>query len=368
MAQADRGTLRAMTDGSEREMTGDPIPTSHWPDEARLAEWMDRNVAGFQGPLTLSKFEGGQSNPTFLVDARSGRYVLRRKPLGPVLPSAHAVDREFRVQEAMKRGGVPVANVRALCLDPDVLGSDFYIMDFVEGRVFWDPRLPDMSREERSSVFSSMNETIAQIHSLDPDAIGLSDFGRKEDFLKRQISRWTRQYVASRMTPNPAMDGLIAWLPDHVPAEHPARVVHGDYRLDNVLIHPSEPRVIAVLDWELSTLGNPIADFAYHMLSWHLSAGLFRGMAGEDLAALGIPGEREYLEMYLARTGLEPPDDWEFYIILSMFRIASILQGIAKRSRDGNAANSDAAEIGAKAVPISELAWRMVQARHDGPR
>ncbi|MEY8839411.1 phosphotransferase family protein, partial [Cribrihabitans sp. XS_ASV171] len=350
--------------GERAQMT----TTSQWPDETRLAAWMDRNVAGFQGPVTLSKFEGGQSNPTFRVDAPSGRYVLRRKPLGPVLPSAHAVDREFRVLEAMKRGGVPVANVRALCQDPDVLGSDFYIMDFVEGRVFWDPRLPDMTAGERSSIFSSMNETIAQIHSLDPDAIGLSGFGRKEDFLKRQISRWTRQYEAARMDANPAMDGLIAWLPDHVPAEHPVRVVHGDYRMDNVLIHPTEPKVIAVLDWELSTLGNPIADFAYHMLSWYFSADLFRGMAGEDLVALGIPEEREYLEMYLARTGLEPPEDWQFYIILSMFRIASILQGIAKRAHDGSAANADAVEIGAKAGPISELAWRMVQSRDGGPR
>ncbi|SDO74509.1 Predicted kinase, aminoglycoside phosphotransferase (APT) family [Lutimaribacter pacificus] len=336
-----------------------------WPDETRLAAWMQENVAGFQGPVALSKFEGGQSNPTFRVDAASGRYVLRRKPLGPVLPSAHAVDREFRVLEAMRKGGVPVADVHALCQDSNVIGSDFYVMDFVDGRVFWDPRLPDMSRDERAAVFASMNSTIAQIHSLDPDAIGLSDFGRKEDYLKRQIARWTRQYEAARTGPNPAMEGLMKWLPEHVPAEHPVRVVHGDYRLDNVLIHPAEPRIVAVLDWELSTLGNPIADFAYHMLSWHFSAALFRGMAGEDLAALGIPDERQYLEQYLASTGLDAPGDWEFYIILSMFRIASILQGIARRSQDGSAANADAAEIGAKAVPISELAWGLVRARND---
>ncbi|MAY88218.1 MAG: phosphotransferase family protein [Pseudooceanicola sp.] len=346
-------------------MTQDKPNSGQWPDEARLARWMEDNIKGFQGPVTLSKFEGGQSNPTFRVDSPSGQYVLRRKPSGPVLPSAHAVDREFRVLEAMRRGGVPVAGVHALCQDNEVIGSDFYIMDFVEGRVFWDPRLPDMSNETRAAIFSSMNSTIAQIHSLDPDAIGLADFGRKEDYLKRQIARWTRQYQAARTEPNPAMEGLMKWLPEHVPEEHPVRVVHGDYRLDNVLIHPTEPRIVAVLDWELSTLGNPIADFAYHMLSWYFSASLFRGMAGEDLAALGIPEQREYLDQYLAKTGLDAPEDWEFYVILSMFRIASILQGIAKRSLDGSAANADAAEIGAKAVPISELAWKLVCARKD---
>ncbi|MBN9887154.1 phosphotransferase family protein [Pelagibaca abyssi] len=324
---------------------------------------MGETVEGFRGPISLSKFEGGQSNPTFRIDAASGSYVLRRKPLGPVLPSAHAVDREFRVLSAMRTAGVPVARVRALCMDESVLGSIFYVMDYVEGRVFWDPRLPTLSTEERGAIFASMNDIIAQIHSLDPDSIGLTGFGRSEDYLKRQIARWTRQFDASRTGPNPAMDRLIDWLPAHVPPEHPARVVHGDYRLDNVLIHPTEPRIVAVLDWELSTIGNPIADFAYHMLSWRFAPELFRGMAGEDLAALGIPSERTYLDRYLGITGLKPPEDWDFYMILSMFRIASILQGIARRSADGSAADADAATVGAKAIPIAEMAWKLAEQR-----
>ncbi len=320
-------------------------------------------VEGFKGPVTLSKFEGGQSNPTFRIDAPSGRYVLRRKPMGTVLPGAHAVDREFRVLSATYKAGIPVARVHQLCTDESVIGSIFYVMDFVEGRVFWDPRLPDLSPQERGAIFASMNDNIARIHGLSPDQIGLADFGRSENYLNRQISRWTRQFEASRLEPNPAMDRLIEWLPEHVPAEHPARLVHGDYRLDNVLIHPTEPRVVAVLDWELSTIGNPIADFAYHMLSWHFAPDLFRGMAGENLAELGIPSEQAYLERYLKSTGLEPPSDWEFYIILSMFRIAAIMQGIAKRSVEGSAADRQAAEIGAKAVPISQLAWHLAERR-----
>lgn len=338
--------------------------TFQWPDAVALGHWMSENIPGFRGPVELSKFEGGQSNPTFRIDAASGRYVLRRKPLGTVLPGAHAVDREFRVLSAMRDAGVPVAPVHALCLDESVIGSIFYVMDFVDGRIFWDPRLPELTRPERSAIFASMNDNIARIHSLSPEEIGLSDFGRSGDYLKRQVARWTRQFDAARLEDNPAMDQLIAWLPEHIPAEHPARLVHGDYRLDNVLIHPTEPRIVAVLDWELSTIGNPIADFAYHMLSWHFAPDLFRGLAGADLEALGIPDEAAYLDRYLKSTGLERPDDWEFYLILSMFRIASILQGIAKRSVDGSATDAKAAEIGAKAVPISQLAWQLAERRN----
>lgn len=344
-------------------MTDTGTSTQQWPDAGALDRWMTDNIDGFKGPVTLSKFEGGQSNPTFRIDAPSGRYVLRRKPMGAVLPGAHAVDREFRVLSAMHKAGVPVARVYQLCTDESVIGSIFYVMDFVDGRVFWDPRLPDLTAAERRSIFESMNDNIARIHSLSPDKVGLSDFGRSEGYLNRQISRWTRQYDASRIDPNPAMDNLIAWLPDHVPDEHPPRLVHGDYRLDNVLIHPTEPRIVAVLDWELSTIGNPIADFAYHMLTWHFAPDLYRGLAGVDLAALGIPGEEEYLARYLKTTGLEPPKDWQFYLILSMFRIASILQGVAKRSVEGSAADAKAAEVGAKAVPISQLAWNLVEQR-----
>lgn len=332
---------------------------SQSPDAAALGAWMAQNVDGFSGTPTLTKFEGGQSNPTFRISSSSGEYVLRRKPMGPVLPSAHAVDREYRVLSAMHGAGIPVPRVRALCTDETVIGSIFYIMDLVPGRVFWDPRLPDLAPAERAGIFDSMNDVIARIHRLDPDEIGLGDFGRKENYLQRQVSRWTRQYEASRIDPNPAMDRLIEWLPQHLPEEHPARIVHGDYRLDNVLIHPTEPRIVAVLDWELSTIGNPIADFAYHLMSWRFAPELFRGLAGTDFKAAGIPDEESYASLYIERSGLKKPENWEFYLVLSMFRIASILQGIAKRAEEGTAADAKAREVGAKAKPISDVAWRL---------
>lgn len=335
--------------------------TGQWPDIDALTVWMQTHVEGFEGPATLSKFEGGQSNPTFKISTPSAAYVLRRKPMGPVLPGAHAVDREFRVLTAMAKAGVPVPKVHSLCTDDDVLGSMFYVMDMVPGRVFWDPRLQDLPNADRSAIFDSLNAAIAQIHSLDPAAIGLSDFGRSENYMQRQVARWTKQNELSKTVENPAMQHLSTWLTENMPAEHPARVVHGDYRMDNVLIHPTEPRIVAVLDWELSTIGNPIADFAYHMMTWHLAPELFRGLAGTDFKAQGIPTESEYLRLYLDRTGLDAPENWNYYIILGMFRIAAILQGIAKRAQDGSAANADAAEVGAKALPISKLAWDLAK-------
>lgn len=331
----------------------------HWPDAAALGVWMRENVEGFAGQPVLSKFEGGQSNPTFKITSDSGVYVLRRKPSGPVLPSAHAVDREYKVLSAMAEAGIPVPRVRAMCADAAVIGSIFYIMDFVPGRIFWDPRLPDLPVADRTAIFDSMNETIARIHNLDPDTIGLGDFGRKENYLERQISRWTRQYEASKTGPNDSMERLIDWLPRHLPPEHPARIVHGDYRLDNVLIHPTQPRIVAVLDWELSTIGNPVADFAYHLMTWRFAPELFRGLAGVDLAAHGIPSEKHYAATYIERSGLTPPRNWEFYVVLSMFRIAAILQGIAKRAEEGAASDANASDVGAKAQPIADLAWRL---------
>lgn len=333
--------------------------TTQWPDKTALNTWLRENIPGFSGLNGLSKFEGGQSNPTFRIHAQSDDMVLRRKPLGPVLPSAHAVDSEFKVLSAMHNAGIPVPRVRALCMDEQVLGSIFYVMDMVPGRVFWDPRLPELTRTERMGIFDGMNDTIARIHRLDPDAVGLGDFGRKENYLQRQISRWTRQFEASVTDPNPHMDMLIEWLPRHLPEEHPARIVHGDYRLDNVLIHPTEPRISAVLDWELSTIGNPIADFAYHLMTWRFAPDLFRGLAGVDFAAAGIPDEQEYVGLYLERSGLKAPDNWEFYLVLSMFRIAAILQGVARRAQDGTASDAKAREVGAKARPISEVAAKL---------
>lgn len=331
-----------------------------------LAVWLKRNVRGFQGPYSAEKIAGGQSNPTFRITASSGTYILRAKPLGDTLPSAHAVDREFRVLSALAGTDVPVPVVHALCTDDAVIGAMFYVMDYVPGHVFWDPRLPDFTPADRAAVFDSMNRQIALIHMLEPEAIGLGDHGRRGNYLERQVSRWTRQYRAAATGENDAMERLIEWLPRNLPPEGQTRLVHGDYRLDNLLIAPDRPEVVAVLDWELSTLGDPIADFAYHAMTWRLAPDLFRGLAGVDLAALGIPGEQDYLDAYLARTGFARPEAWEFHLVLSMFRIASILQGIARRAIDGTAANADAVEIGAKAVPIAEIAWQLARSINRG--
>lgn len=340
--------------------TDQPDPLGQGQAGPALEAWLRAEVDGYRGPSRVTAFAGGQSNPTFRLTAASGEYVLRRRPIGPTLPSAHAVDREFRVLRALAGSGIPVPRVHALCADPQVAGSMFYVMDLVPGRVFWDPRLPDLTPAERAGIFASMNRVIADIHVLDPAALGLGDYGRPGDYLARQVSRWTRQYRAAEMEPNPAMEDLIAWLEANRPPEGETRLVHGDYRLDNVLIHPTEPRVVAVLDWELSTLGDPRADFAYHAMSWRFAPDLFRGLEGVDFATLGIPDEDSYVAAYVARTGVDPRPHWRFFLLLSMFRIAAILQGIARRARDGSAADRHAAEIGAKAVPIAQRAARLL--------
>lgn len=331
------------------------------PDIDRLEAWLSGNVSGYSGRPRLERISGGQSNPTFRLFSPSMNLVLRSKPIGPTLPSAHAVDREYRVLRALRDTDVPVPTVRALCDDQSVIGTMFYVMDMVPGRVLWDPRLPDQSPEERAAIFDSMNATIAKIHSTDINAVGLADYGRHGAYVERQIARWTKQYRASETEPNPAMEWLMDWLPQNCPPDNPTRLVHGDYRLDNVLLHPTEPRIAAVLDWELSTLGDPIVDFAHHMMSWRLSPELFRGLAGVDFAASSIPNEQTYLERYLERTGLKRPENWEFYLVLTMFRIASIMQGIAKRALEGSATNADAAEVGSKARPISEIAVNLAK-------
>ncbi|RBI85151.1 phosphotransferase family protein [Rhodosalinus halophilus] len=331
------------------------------PDPARLERWLAAHVPGFAGPMTLTRFSGGQSNPTWRVDTPERAYVLRAKPRGALLPSAHAVDREFRVMGALAGSGVPVPEMRALCEDPEVMGRTFFVMEHVPGRIFFDQRLPDMSREERAAIFDDMNRVIARLHSLRPADVGLDDFGKHGAYMARQVARWTKQYRASETAPNPAMENLIAWLPEHLPDERKVGIIHGDFRLDNLMIHPTEPRIVAVLDWELSTLGDPMADFAYHALSWRVSPDLFRGLAGVDFAALGIPDERAYVARYLERTGQDWPEAWEFYLAFSLFRIAAILQGIAKRAEAGTAADPRAAETGALAVPLSELAWDLAR-------
>ncbi len=326
-------------------------------DLTRLAAWCAAHIAGFRGPLTAARFAGGQSNPTYRLASPSGQYVLRRKPPGPLLPSAHAVDREFRVLHALQGSGVPVPSVHALCEDDSVIGSAFYVMGYLPGRVFMDARLPGMTAQERGAVYDSMNATIAALHNIDPDAVGLTNFGRPGNYMARQVSRWTKQYRASETTPIPAMDSLIDWLAAHIPADGRVSIVHGDYRLDNLMLHPTEPHGIALLDWELATLGDPVADFAYHVMVWRIAPDLFRGLAGEDLAALGIPSEADYVAAYCERTGRASIADWDYYIVYGIFRIAAILQGIAKRALDGTAAAQDATELGAKARPLAEQAW-----------
>jgi aminoglycoside phosphotransferase (APT) family kinase protein len=330
-------------------------------DTLRLESWLARNVRGYAGPATAEKFADGQSNPTYRLTAKSGTYVLRRKPPGALLASAHAVDREFRVLEALGRAGMPVPRVFALCADESVIGSMFYVMEFVDGRVLWQPTLPGMTLVERAAIFDSMNATIAKLHSIDYAAVGLGDFGRPGNFMERQVARGSKQYRASETEPLEAMDRLIDWLPRRIPAGGDTRVVHGDYRLDNLIVHKTEPRVVAVLDWELSTLGDPLADFAYHAMVWRIAPELFRGLAGIDHHALGIPTEREYVAAYCRRTGRAGIPDWEVYVVYGMFRIAAILQGVLKRAIDGNASSDQAVDVGRRGRSIAEQAWALAQ-------
>lgn len=317
--------------------------------------------------MQVQKFPGGQSNPTFKLITPKQLYVMRAKP-GPVaklLPSAHAIEREFKVLSGLQRTAVPVARMHVLCEDESVIGRAFYVMEYVEGCVLWEQSLPGMTREQRRAIYLEMNRVQAALHKVQPASVGLADYGKPGNYFERQIGRWSKQYIASTTQPIPEMDRLIEWLPSHIPTmardESLVSIVHGDYRMDNLMFHPSEPRVLAVLDWELSTLGHPFADFSYHCMSWHIPPGMFRGIGGLDLDALGIPSEREYIELYCQRTGFTTPDalmgDWNFYLAYNMFRLAAILQGIAKRVEDGTASSAQARESGALARPIAELAW-----------
>ena len=327
-----------------------------------LEAWLRGHVEGFRGPFAAERFAGGQSNPTYRLTAASSNYVLRKKPPGKLLPSAHAVDREFRVMRALADTAVPVPRVHALCEDDTIIGSAFYVMEYLDGRIFWDQRLPEVaSPAERGAMFQSMNAVIAALHGVDYQAAGLGDFGRPGNYMGRQIARWSRQYRASETETIAAMDQLIDWLPEHLPAESTPAIVHGDYRMDNLVFHPSEPRIIGVLDWELSTIGDPLADFAYHALTWRVTPELFRGLAGIDFAAAGIPGEADYIAAYCRRTGRDRIQDWDFYMVYSLFRIAAILQGIAKRAIDGTASSADAAEQGRLARPLAEQAWALAR-------
>ncbi|GAA6141143.1 phosphotransferase [Hydrogenophaga sp. 5NK40-0174] len=348
-----------------------PVSEQHAVDVGVLQSWLEQHLDGFKGPLSVEMFKGGQSNPTYKLITPGCEYVMRAKP-GPaakLLPSAHAIDREFRVMGALHGTGVPVAKMHVLCEDESVIGRAFYVMECVKGRVLWDQALPGMTPAQRGEIYDEMNRVQAALHSVKPDQIGLADYGKPGNYFARQIGRWSKQYVASITQPIDEMDRLIEWLPQSIPAmaqdEGLVSVVHGDYRLDNLMFHPTEPKVLAILDWELSTLGHPLADFSYHCMSWHIPPGAFRGIGGLDIAALGIPSEAEYIARYCERTGFATPEalagDWNFYLAYNLFRIAAILQGIAKRVEDGTASSAQAKASGAGARPMAELAWHFAK-------
>jgi aminoglycoside phosphotransferase (APT) family kinase protein len=348
-----------------------PVADSHAFDAAALQAWLQAALPGFAGPLQVEQFKGGQSNPTYKLVTPSRSYVMRTKP-GPaakLLPSAHAIEREFRVMRALHGSAVPVPEMLLLCEDESVIGRAFYLMEFVQGRVLWEQSLPGFDAAERGRLYDEMNRVMAALHQVDVAAAGLADYGKPGNYFERQIARWSKQYQASITQPIDAMEQLAQWLPAHMPAsardESQVSVVHGDFRLDNLVFHPSEPRVLAVLDWELSTLGHPLADFSYHCMSWHIPPGAFRGIGGLDLAALGIPDEAAYVRRYCERTGRADPQavmaDWNFYMAYNLFRMAGILQGIAKRVEDGTASSAQARQAGSGARPLAEMGWRIAQ-------
>jgi aminoglycoside phosphotransferase (APT) family kinase protein len=339
-------------------------------DVARLEAFLAARLADFAPPLTVRQFKGGQSNPTYLLETPARRYVLRRKPPGKLLPSAHAVDREFRVISALHAQGFPVATPVLYCNDTGIAGTAFYLMDHVDGRVIWEPHMPSAEGAERAAVYDAMNATLARLHSFDPAALGLSDFGRGDNYVARQVERWSKQYRASETQKIAEMERLIVWLPAHLPPPAPVRLVHGDYRLDNLILAPSQPAVRAVIDWELSTLGDPLADLAYHLMQWHMppsetGAGVGT-LVGHDLARLGIPTRAAYVDAYVARTGLDPRPHLAVYLAYNFFRLAAILQGIVGRVRDGTATSETAAAMAPLVRPLAVEAWAF--AREAGAR
>lgn len=362
----------------EQQYTGTrPVSAAHAFDMAALQAWLEKNLEGFAGPLSVEAFKGGQSNPTYKLNTPTRSYVMRAKP-GPVaklLPSAHAIEREYAVMRGLHGTDVPVPRMHVLCEDESIIGRAFYIMEFMPGRVLWEQSLPDFDPAGRRAIYLEMNRVIAALHTVKFAERGLADYGKPGNYVERQIARWGKQYRASAdgagelSQPIPEMEKLLDWLPAHLPAsardDSLVSIVHGDYRLDNLMFHASEPRVIAVLDWELSTLGHPLADFAYHCMAWHIPPGAFRGIGGLDHAALGIPSEDEYIRLYCERTGLATPEalkaDWNFYMAYNLFRIAAILQGIAKRVENGTASSAQARKSAEGARPMAAMAWQFAQ-------
>lgn len=343
---------------AQATMTGTmDVPEQDRLDEARLTAWFEANVAGFEGPLTLSKFKGGQSNPTYKVTTPTSAYVLRRKPFGPLLPSAHAVDREYRVQAALFDQGFPVSRQFGLCEDDGVIGSMFYVMGFTDGASYWDGTLPGKTPEQRTAIYNAMVDTLAHLHSFDPAAIGLEDYGKPGNYCARQISRWTKQYRLSETETIPEMDRLIDWLEKTVPEQRGFGIAHGDFRIDNMIFAHDEPRVLALLDWELSTLGDPIADLSYFLMSWVQPAEGRNGLLNVDHAGLGIPTMEQALARYVEKAGLDFVPDMDWYLAYNQFRIAAILQGIKKRVIDGTASSAQAEQMAQRVIPLAQAAW-----------
>ena len=345
----------------QAELTG--IREGHAFDTDRLARYLSGRLEGFTGPIAVRQFAGGQSNPTFEITAGARRYVLRKKPPGQLLPSAHLIEREYRVMHALQHTGVPIIPPRLLCEDASVIGTAFYVMDFAEGRVFRDPALPGLAPHERAAVYAEMGQTMARLHAVHWREAGLEGFGKPGGYIARQIALWTRQYEAAKTHPIPNMDALIAWLPVHTPRDDKTTIAHGDFRLENLMFHPSDIRVIGVLDWELATLGHPFADAAYNCLIWHLDPATpnFGGLAGRDLAALGIPSEADYLAAYAGHAGLDGIPDYRFYLAFAFFRFAAICQGVYARALAGNASAPNALETGLQAAPLAALGWQAAQ-------
>lgn len=337
-----------------------PVRDNHRFDEGALSQWMSKHIEGFEGPLTVRQFKGGQSNPTFWIGTPSRAFVLRKKPPGKLLPSAHAVEREHRIMAALTDRDVPVARVYGLCEDPEIIGTPFFIMDHVEGRIFWNVQLPGLEPAERAAIYDEMLRVLAALHQVDYAAAGLSDYGKAGGYVARQVSRWTRQYEASKTDDIPAMDALIQWLAAHVPAGDETTLTHGDFRLDNLIFHPTEPKVLAVIDWELSTLGHPLSDLAYGAMLYHIVMPGIGGLEGVDYAATGIPDEASYVAKYCALTGRGDIEDWPYYKAFSLFRLAAILQGVYARSLQGNASSESAQMYGAAVHLLAGIACGVV--------
>ena len=349
-----------MSDVADANIGTTPVRTAHRFDEAALDRWMAANVAGYAGPMTVEQFKGGQSNPTYKLVTPARAYVLRRKSPGQLLKGAHAVEREAQVLIGLGKADFPVAHVYGLCTDDAVIGTWFYVMEMVEGRIFWDATLPEIDRADRPAYFDAMNATIAQLHGVDYQAVGLGDYGKPGNYFQRQIGRWSRQYLDdAEAGRDPSMDRLIEWLPANIPAGDDTAIVHGDFRIDNMIFHPTEPRVIAVLDWELSTLGHPLADFAYNAMMYHMPAQLIAGLKGVDLAALNLPSEAEYVAAYCRRTGRDGIPDYAFYLAFNVFRLAAIFHGIKGRVLRGTASSAQAAERAEAFPELARIAWEL---------